>query len=219
MLFRSNTEYFEFTKVRFYGAGEYGEKMNRPHYHVILFGFEFPDKEFHHVSDPKKKNRFSTSGVHRVYTSEFLSTIWTKGLHTIGEVTLESAGYTARYIGKRIGGEKAKDHYKGLEPEFALMSRRPGVGRSWIEKYLYDLYPKDYLLINGRKYPAPRYFDNYLMRVCFDTYMDVKIRREMAVRNDDIIRRRQKDKYLKEVTKDMSRSYEEHTSNDERILP
>ena len=34
-------------RVRYFHCGEYGEKFSRPHYHVCLFGFGFPDKVFY----------------------------------------------------------------------------------------------------------------------------------------------------------------------------
>lgn len=195
-------------QVKFYLCGEYGDKLERPHYHVLLFGFDFVDKELHHVSDPKKKNRFSTGSMYQVYKSKLLSEIWTKGFSSVGDVSLESAGYVARYIGKKIGGERAKGHYKGKEPEFALMSRNPGIGASWIKKYFWDVYPKDFYTIDGRKFKPPRFFDERLKRKCWPMYEEVKERRKANARDEDIIRRRDKEKYLKEVTKTLERDYE-----------
>lgn len=195
-------------RLRYYACGEYGVKFSRPHYHAIIFGFDFPDKEFHHVSNPKKTNRFSTASQNKVYISKILAKIWKKGFCTIGEVSIESAGYVARYIRKKMGGDIALKYYNGRVPEFASMSRRPGIGRPWIEKYFHDIYPKDFVTVNGRSFKPPRYFDKYLMRRNWKMYEQVKAKRESYVTHEDIIRRRQKEKYLKNITTNLERSME-----------
>ena len=60
---------------------------------------------------------------------------------------------------KKITGAPAVDHYAGRIPEFNLMSRRPGIGRAWIDRYLSDTFPRDYVVVNGVKCSLPRYYD------------------------------------------------------------
>jgi hypothetical protein len=31
-------------KVRFFHCGEYGDLTRRPHYHALIFGYDFPDR-------------------------------------------------------------------------------------------------------------------------------------------------------------------------------
>jgi len=80
--------------IRYYMCGEYGERTNRPHYHALLFGLDFPDWEYVSTSD---------SG-HEVFTSKTLEKIWGLGFVTIGTVTFESAAYCAPYIMKKLTG-------------------------------------------------------------------------------------------------------------------
>lgn len=196
-------------KIRYYGCGEYGEDLGRPHYHILIFGYSFSeDKYFHYLSEPKKKNRFSEVESYPVYRSPLLEKIWKRGFSEIGSITLQSAGYAARYVRKKIGGEIALKHYDGKIPEFALMSTRKGIGYSWIKKYWSDVYPKDFFHIEGKRFKPPKYYDNYLMKKCFDTYYDVKMRREAKVKRPDIVRRMQKKKYLENVTNNLYRSLE-----------
>jgi hypothetical protein len=196
-------------KIRFYGVGEYGDKMGRPHYHAIIFGYGFPDKVVHRVQDPKARNRFSSlEDSYIVYKSPMLRRVWKEGFNTVGAVSTESAGYVARYIRKKIGGEMALDHYKGRNPEFALMSRRPGIGTNWIKKYMYDVYPKDFTTLKLKKFKAPRFYDNKLMRHSWKMYEGVKEERKEKIKRPDGLRRLQKEKYLKEITKNLKRSYE-----------
>lgn len=157
-------------KIKYFACGEYGDENLRPHYHAIIFGYGFPDKILH-----SKKNG------NLLYRSEFLERCWEKGYSTIGNVTFESAAYVARYVMKKRKGDREAIDKKGMknkhyyervdresgeivevEPEFCLMSRRPGIGKIWLDKYKGDVY-KDYVtLIDGSSHKLPRYYDNQL---------------------------------------------------------
>lgn len=138
----------KFGKVRFFQCGEYGENFQRPHHHVLLFGFEFPDRVVHSVRDGMT-----------LYRSAELEKLWPFGFCTIGAVTFESAGYVARYSMKKVTGPGADAHYRGRVPEYLTMSRRPGIGRGWIEKFSSDVYPSDELVVRGHVCKPPKYYD------------------------------------------------------------
>lgn len=145
--------------VRYFHAGEYGEEKRRPHYHALLFNFDFPDKR--HVK---------THRGHKYYESEALDEIWGKGMCVIGDLTFESAAYVARYVTKKMSGDYALAEYTKfspftgeifyeLQPEYATMSRRPGIGKPWLEKFSSDVYPDDFVVINGKQMRPPKYYD------------------------------------------------------------
>ena len=147
--------------IRFFHCGGYGDENKRPHYHAIIFGFDFKDKKL-----------WSNRDGNKLYISEALKELWPYGFSTIGEVTFQSAAYVARYIMKKHKGEGAEDHYtrwcpitgEGIpvDPEYCTMSRMPGIGRTWLEKYKADVYPHDYVVINNHKVKPPRYYDSLL---------------------------------------------------------
>lgn len=152
-------------RVRFFHCGEYGEEGLRPHYHALLFGFDFPDRVFYQLS---------ASGS-RLYTSETLSRIWGMGRCDVGDVTFESAAYVARYVVKKVNGDEAAQHYERVlessgevvrvVPEYATMSRRPGIGASWFDKFQGDVYPEGQHVARGRRMQPARYFDQLFERV------------------------------------------------------
>lgn len=129
--------------IRFFGCGEYGSKNGRPHYHAILFNYDFADKDF-----------LMNDGISNLYTSKELSKLWPYGISSVGDLTFESCAYVARYTSKKVGESRGD--------EFLLMSRRPGLGI----KYFFD--KKDILYLSDKIYgpfggshrgSIPRYFD------------------------------------------------------------
>lgn len=155
--------------IRFFACGEYGDQLGRPHYHLCLFGHQFPDLEL--------RARDKLGGHNHVYTSQSLENLWGKGFCTIGNLTFESAAYVARYVTKKITGQKAENHYQGKTPEFAVMSRMPGIGRPWIEKYLGDVYPKDFVHVNGIRMRPCRYYDSVMARHDVNEWLKIKEKR------------------------------------------
>lgn len=150
------------TKIRFFACGEYGDKNLRPHYHSLIFNYSFPDKIFF------KK----TPQGHNIYTSKSLEKIWPYGLPTIGDVTYQTAAYTARYIMKKMDGEGADAAYVRQHPltgkfhqvarEFCVQSRNPGLGSTWFDKFSSDAFPSDFLIVDGRKHPVPKFYQKKL---------------------------------------------------------
>lgn len=155
---------------RFFACGEYGGETLRPHYHLILFGLDFATTRV-----PWRK----TARGHVTYRSPLLEKIWTYGHSEIGSVTPASAGYVARYQLKKVSGKQADAHYTRLHPltgeicrvrpEFITMSTKPGLGRRWIDQYKGDAFPSDFVVIDGKKRPVPRYYTKQLSEESPDT--------------------------------------------------
>ena len=158
-------------KIRFFACGEYGDNFQRPHYHAIIYNLDIPDLK-----------RFSTSfNGDTYYTSEIINQIWKNGYVIIGQVTFESCAYVARYVTKKITGDQADEHYNGREPEFVRMSRRPGIGAAWLDKYQTDVYPHDYIVIrDGIKVKPPKYFDKLFEAIAPDEMSMIKELRSVS---------------------------------------
>lgn len=146
-------------KLRYFACGEYGERFGRAHYHVALFGYDFPDRVLYKT----------TKGGHRLYESALLTEVWGQGNAFFGDVTFKSSFYVAGYVAKRIGGDKAAEYYRrvspvdgqfySVEPEFSVCSLKPGLGASWFAKYASDVFPSDEVIIAGHPRKPPRYYE------------------------------------------------------------
>lgn len=145
-------------KVRFYACGEYGDVNKRPHYHVLLYGYAFPDLKPYGVNRRHEK----------YFTSKVLEEIWGKGLCVVGAVTFDSAAYVARYVMKKVTGDASRVHYRVVDgdgvvteriAEFTLMSRKPGIGTGWYVKYGEETYVHDSVIVNGKEVRPPRFYD------------------------------------------------------------
>lgn len=148
----------EVGSFRFFCCGEYGDRTKRPHYHALLFGLDFDDKRPHSKSKSGEL----------LYHSPRLERIWGKGSCLIGSVTLQSAGYCARYSLKKVTGEASAEHYRRVHPrtgevfqvrpEFIQMSRMPGIGYTWFQQFKGDCFPSDHVVVDGQKRPVPPYY-------------------------------------------------------------
>lgn len=171
-----------FRRVKYFGCGEYGDQLGRPHYHIILFGIRPNDEQIH--GRTKKGNP--------IYVSNWLSDIWEKGHVNYGDVTYDSCAYVARYVTKKITGSKAIDHYAvmsdihtgeifGKIPEYISMSTQNGIGKQWFEKYKDDLYNYDKATIQTRNgivdLKVPRYYDRLLEKEDPERLKEIKAKR------------------------------------------
>lgn len=112
------------TKVRFYGVGEYGERTERPHYHLALFGWS-RCRRWH-----PKQSAFERVGC-TCFACSRIREAWLLGGIDNGALSVESAQYVAGYVTKKMTNKNDPLVRKALgnrDPEFCLMSRRPGIG-------------------------------------------------------------------------------------------
>lgn len=171
-----------YTKVRFFHAGEYGDRKGRPHYHAILFGLSFFEGRY----DVEVSDRGDET-----WSSPFLDSLWPFGLHRVGRVTFESCAYVARYVCKKVTGARAEAHYERvcersgevfrLKPEYATMSRRPGIGSLHFDGFRGDIYPADEVTSRGVPSKPPKFYDRQLEKCDPVMYAFIKEQRECAL--------------------------------------
>ncbi|WNK13252.1 MAG: replication initiator protein [Microvirus sp.] len=119
-------------RLRYFACGEYGTRTRRPHYHAIIFGEDFRDESY------------AINNV--LYSQPALANTWGLGLVSVGDASIESMAYTAGYCTKKM-----------TDPDtFNMMSNRPGIGHTWLDKYRDDIVRTEQVVINGRNMPIPK---------------------------------------------------------------
>ncbi len=186
-------------KIRYFAAGEYGDKHLRPHYHAIIYGL--------HLDDLVVTNDYD-SGDFTYYTSQKLQKVWdsgldnfgvmrydddskrcctssaTRGMTIIASVNWQTCAYVARYVMKKQKGPTSEVYSShNIEPPFSLMSRKPGIGRQYYEDHP-DLYKYQSINISteegGRKFRPPKYFDRLRLQDNPDEYESLREFRRLA---------------------------------------
>lgn len=132
-------------KIRVFYCGEYGKKALRPHYHIIVFGWK-PEDLFFWQKDKSGS---------LLYRSPQLERLWTFGFSSVGDVSVDSAKYCAKYLQKL---QKLPD---GLVKPFIGMSNRPGIGFNCIDPQSLTC---DRIYHNGKSIKVPRYYLKVLER-------------------------------------------------------
>lgn len=148
--------------IRFFHCGEYGGSTGRPHYHALLFGLDFDDKEWLKDNDQGDP----------LFTSSNLSSLWPYGHASVGALSAQSAAYVTRYALKKVTGHNAEAHYETMHestgeifqkrPEYVTMSRRPGIGARWLERFGDEVFPDDFVVVNGKERKVPKSYDKLL---------------------------------------------------------
>lgn len=177
-----------FKEIRFLACGEYGSHTSRPHYHVIIFGWKPSDDDVVELG----KNDMGDS----YFGSQVIADTWHYGFHVVGACDWNSCAYVSRYVTKKMF-KIEKDFYEitGIQPEFLLMSRRPGIGSQWYEdhKICYSTFLNTYLKSEkgSHKIGTVKYFDNKLMNDFPKAYEDIKEKRVKYAQMSNAIKRYQ----------------------------
>lgn len=96
---------------------------------------------------------YKRSGDFDYYTSDILSSLWSdsseyqmingkkcyvpRGFCVVAPASWETAAYTARYVTKKLyGADTVIYDNLGVQPEFAVMSRRPGLASDFLIRML-----------------------------------------------------------------------------------
>jgi len=149
------------SRLSYYLCGEYGERTFRPHYHVVLYGVPFMDRDIIDVRHDAP-----------VFRSDQLESWWKLGLCEFTGLTYGAARYVAAYVRKKVRQRDVPEHYTRVDPstgelvqlrrEYGVMSRRPAIGRAWIERNWRDVYPRDFVVMDGKELRPPRYYDKWM---------------------------------------------------------
>jgi hypothetical protein len=160
-------------KIKYFACGEYGDLRLRPHFHMIIFGYDFPDKY---------EEGNSNSG-YRMFKSETLDTLWGHGLTCIQDVTINSASYCALYASEKR--TTLPPHLWDF-PEFNVMSLGLGV-KPMLENFETYLLT-DEIWFDGKKHNIPQ----VILEKCLDKesaeYKTLKANRvEKSVRKEELV--------------------------------
>lgn len=146
--------------LRYYAVGEYGDQTQRPHYHIGLFNFP---------SCMYGGTRVTRSGK-CCEICDLVRDTWSLGKIHIGTLTIDSSQYLAGYVTKKMTKED-DSRLHGRYPEFARMSRRPGIGAGFMHEVASGLLSQNIdamvdvpfaLRHGGRSLPLGRYLRNKL---------------------------------------------------------
>lgn len=126
------------SKIRYYAVGEYGTRVGRPHFHLIVFGLPYVFQK----------------------TEDFLSKIWPYGFVVVRPFYPETCSYIAGYVQKKLYG---KDRYLFKLPEFMRCSQH--LGEQWLLDNISSFDNEHpYIVKNGFKYGIPRQWRKILVK-------------------------------------------------------
>lgn len=171
-------------QVKFFHCGEYGDKGGRPHDHVLIFGWRPPDLVFHTMRNGNPVYLSSLvaelwrQGIIEVgdvtfqsaaYCARYVLKKWSADNLTEEDLyeamrkydeAKKCGGYDTAPRERMLADVKASV-YQGRLPEYVSMSRRPGIGSTWFDRFKSDVYPHGFVVLpSGKKAKVPKFYEN-----------------------------------------------------------
>lgn len=159
--------------IKFVAAGEYGDSLGRPHYHVVYFG----------LTD--------------FLADRYVSKSWQYGLYQVGALSAGGLRYVLKYMTKSRPDRDIERFYASVGVEKPFIKHSHLLGFDWIQNHAKDIADDGYVFTQrGKKrlYPGyvrkivesltgvdPRpYVDKYLKSIdtgdmSYDDYMATKV--------------------------------------------
>lgn len=160
--------------IKTYGCAEYGcndpkcgrpwcGHNMRPHYHIILFNYDFPDKKVTQTTQGRN-----------YYTSQILEQTWGLGGCQIMDMNFETAAYVSRYVTKKLSGPnwekyeserikrgKQKHAYGAkLKEQSICIAQQTGIASEWWKINKEKIHSNDLMYVNGQKIKPVKYYDH-----------------------------------------------------------
>ena len=165
---RRSHEYYgkEKKPIKYFAVGEYGGKIKRPHYHVILFNADL--ETMFSKKDLMILQMSNFDGEQRVCSKH-----WTAGHVTVGTVSGASVGYVMKYISEPVKNFRINDDR--VRP-FSVMSKGLGIGYCNQRAFNWhhaDMKNRMYVNVgDGKKMSMPRFYK--------DRFYNKKERKEIS---------------------------------------
>lgn len=139
-------------KIKYIMCGEYGDKRGRPHYHALIFGYQFEDLSLTENNEGCEFN---------LYNSEKLSQLWSHGIVKVGNVSSKSAAYVCGYTQKKMYKEDGIREYEDMDRQPPYLACSKGIGKAFYNEYEAQLLAQDYILHpeTKKRCRIPRYYD------------------------------------------------------------
>lgn len=143
-------------KIKYFYCGEFGTETYRPHYHMIIYDLPITDIQFY------KQNAIKDN----LYKSAYLEKIWGNGYVVVGQLSLASCNYTARYSLKKNNTDCFQSCSPGMSKKYFLDNYREIIGNNCVSvvsgKFLYKQKIPKYWLKLYRKLVGDKEYSKYL---------------------------------------------------------
>lgn len=131
--------------VKFVACGEYGDKLSRPHYHLIIFGADNTECLYYARKAWDKSD---------------------KGLIQCGALRPGGIQYVLKYVTKSNTTPEIRQFYQDNDVEPPFMRHSAGFGKEWIERHAQEIVDNGYTFRSrGKLRLYPEYIRNRVERL------------------------------------------------------